>query len=187
MDNEKAYSEILQSSLTLFSQYGYDGVSLSEIYKNAKVSASTFKSFFENKEAVYSAIWEEYFGNLYNALKDAAIYRPTPEDYERDVYGTIFSIFTVVQSYCKKFPEFFVILKSIQFAPEKSEAKKLCSAYYDILINLFTDTFTDIGKIHGMIKGYETELANSLIAQINCNINSDPAKFTRRFMHGIFC
>jgi AcrR family transcriptional regulator len=187
MDKEKAYSDILQSSLTLFSLYGYDGVSLSDIYKAAKVSASAFKSFFENKQAVYSAIWEEYFGNLYNALKDAAIYRPTPEDYERDVYGTIFSIFTVVQSYSIKFPEFFAVLKSIQFAPEKSEAKKLCSAYYDILINLLSDTFFDIGKIHGTIQGNESSLANSLISQINCNIDLEPAKFTRRFMHGIFC
>ena len=187
MKTETAYSNILLSALKLFSEYGYDAVSVSEIYKDAKVSSSVFKSLFENKESLYSAIWEEFFGNLYNALKDSAIYRPTPEDYERDVYGTIFSVFTVFQSYSKKYPEFFAILKSIQFAPEQSDAKKLCSAYYDILINLFTDTFSDIGKIHGMIQGNERELANSLIAQINCNIDIEPAKFTRRFMHGIFC
>jgi AcrR family transcriptional regulator len=187
MKNEPAYSNILLSALKLFSQYGYDAVSVSSIYKHADVSSSVFKSCFDSKEDVYSSIWEEYFGNLYNALKDAAIYRPTPEDYERDVYGTIISIFTVVQSYKKKFPEFFEILKSIQFAPELSEAKKLCAAYYDILINLFTDTFINIGKIHGTIQGNEISLANSLIAQINCNIDLDASKFTRRFMHGIFC
>jgi len=52
---EKSKLRILNSALELFSRYGFNKVSISQIMKTAKMTHGAFYTHFESKEALYSA------------------------------------------------------------------------------------------------------------------------------------
>ena len=51
----RSRDQILQSAIDLFSRYGFEKVSISEIMKSAKMTHGAFYAHFESKEALYRA------------------------------------------------------------------------------------------------------------------------------------
>lgn len=56
---ERSKDRILKSATELFSRYGFDKVSISQIMKLAKMTHGAFYSHFESKEALYNASFLE--------------------------------------------------------------------------------------------------------------------------------
>ncbi len=63
---EKTKGEILKSSLKLFSQKGYNGTSISDIAKDAKISKGLIYNYFKSKkdivETIYANLKDEFTG-----------------------------------------------------------------------------------------------------------------------------
>ncbi len=64
-------NEILNASLTLFSQKGYYNVSMSEIAAKSEFSVGTIYNFFPNKEALYCTLLTEKLIYFHKYLKSA--------------------------------------------------------------------------------------------------------------------
>jgi len=53
MKNKNTKAKILNASIKLFAQYGYDGVGIRRIAKEAGVNSSMISYYFGNKENLY--------------------------------------------------------------------------------------------------------------------------------------
>jgi AcrR family transcriptional regulator len=70
-DAERSRETLLDAAETLFSQRGYDGVSLSEIAASAGLSRGTPNYFFGSKEQLYRSVLERVFADRQAATAEA--------------------------------------------------------------------------------------------------------------------
>jgi len=70
-DAERSREALLDAAETLFSQRGYDGVSLSEIASAAGLSRGTPNYFFGSKEQLYRSVLERVFADRQAATAQA--------------------------------------------------------------------------------------------------------------------
>jgi len=57
MKNKNTKAKILNASIKLFAQYGYDGVGIRRIAKEAGVNSSMISYYFGNKENLYKTVY----------------------------------------------------------------------------------------------------------------------------------
>ncbi len=60
MKNKNTKAKILNASIKLFAQYGYDGVGIRRIAKEAGVNSSMISYYFGNKENLYKTVLSLY-------------------------------------------------------------------------------------------------------------------------------
>lgn len=65
------YNTILQHSLVLFSQKGYDATSVADICTSAQVSKGAFYHHFPSKQDLFLALMTTWLGQLESLLKNA--------------------------------------------------------------------------------------------------------------------
>lgn len=70
--------EILQAALGLFSEKGYNNVSMHEIAKKAEFGMGTLYKYFNNKEELYKALIMEVFQEHHNAFVQSVQEEPNP-------------------------------------------------------------------------------------------------------------
>lgn len=186
-------NKILEIALKLFSEKGYESISVQEIASLAGVTKPTLYYYFETKENLYSSIWEEYFGAFYNDLKKATEYYPNPQDYDNDVFGTLLKVVDTYFSFSKSNPVFAKLMQSLMFCPTEAESTKIVFAYQEIQITLFNDMFIEMGKMYSIFHGRETQLSITLLTMINSYIyyqekisDITSKAIVKQFMHGIF-
>ena len=197
-NNSNSKNTILQCALELFSERGYDAVSVSEIVQKAGVTKPTLYYFFESKEGVFKAILEEKYELLNRKLKSIAIYSGNANSYYDDVYPVLLRIPNLYFDYYKENKTFYLMIMSFMFVPPTSQTCVMVKPYSRKHYEIITSVFSDIAKVHTMFKGKEHQYAITFIAVINSTIaysnqigqdlldNREAESLVRQFMHGVF-
>lgn len=196
-NNSNSKNDILQSALSLFSEKGYDAVSVNEIVEKAGVTKPVLYYFFNSKEGVFKAILDEKYSELIKVLGTKAKYEPNVNEYFEDVYPVLLNIVGMYFNFAKNNKEFYLMTLSLLFAPPTAQASVLVKSYNEQHYNVLIDLFYDISKVHKNLSGKEKELATSFLAVINSNIafwyqgydeiNEKKAiRIVHQFMHGVF-
>ncbi len=66
--SEETHRQILSSALTLFSQNGYDATGVAEICRAAKVSKGAFYHHFPSKQALFTALLDDWLAEITRSL-----------------------------------------------------------------------------------------------------------------------
>ena len=89
---EALKAEVLDTTLTLFSQQGYFNTSLQDIRKAAGVSIGAIYHHFENKEALAKALYETLLGEMNQAIVTATAPHESCHAQSRAVIETLFRL-----------------------------------------------------------------------------------------------
>ena len=187
MDNR---SKILSCALDLFSSYGYDAVGVQRIVESAHVTKPTMYHYFGSKKGLLNVLLETYFSELFQAVKDAAVY-------DCDLPLTLNKVTTAYFNFSRQNPVFYRMQLSMWFAPSYSEASKAVSGFNERQQNLLENLFIEAAKQHGNMKGRHQAYAATFLGMINTYIGLSLNGYTEldqqlvykavhQFMHGIF-
>lgn len=189
--------KILNVALELFSDRGFEAVSVNEIVQKVGVSKPTLYYFFESKEGLFKSILKKNYNKLYNRLFKVANYVPHTDSYYEDVYPVLLNIVKEHFEYVKENRNFYLLMLSFIFAPPTSQTSIMSIEYYREHYKIIKDLFKDISKIHKNIIGKEEESATSFLAVINSEIalwlhgkeelsEERASSIVHQFMHGVF-
>lgn len=196
-NSSNSRDQILESALKLFSEKGYDAVSVNEIVQMAGVTKPTLYYFFQSKEGVFKAILEEKYDLLNERLADVAVYEPHIDSYFKDVYPVLLDIIQVYFDFVKTNETFYLMILSFMFAPPTSQTSVMVKEHNEQQYGIIKNLFKDIASIHKNIFGKEYQCAISFIAFINSCIalwyhgdyeldNKNANSILHQFMHGVF-
>ncbi len=83
---------ILDASLVLFEQRGFDGTTVPMIVEKAGVGAGTLYRYFENKEALVNTLFQKCMDDLLDALKNG--YPHSSDDVRKQFHHILNSVIT---------------------------------------------------------------------------------------------
>lgn len=189
--------KILNSALELFSDRGFEAVSVNEIVQKVGVTKPTLYYFFESKEGLFKAILKKNYMKLYDRLYKVANYLPHTDSYYEDVYPVLLNIVKVHFEYVKENKKFYLLMLSFIFAPPTSQTSTMSIDYYREHYRIINELFKNISEIHRNIIGKEEQSATSFLAIINSvialwihgqgELNEErAASIVHQFMHGVF-
>lgn len=196
-NNYNSKERILNVALDLFSERGYDAVSVNEIVQKAGVTKPTLYYFFESKEGVFKYILKEKYEDFNNRLKNITKYNPHTDSYFEDVYPVLLNTVKLYFDFVKEDKSFYLMLLSFIFAPPTSQTSIMTKPYYKTHYNILISLFIDIAKVHRNLIGKEEQSASSFLAVINSVIalwihgvgelsEERAASIVHQFMHGVF-
>jgi len=87
---ENTKQQIINQALTLFSERGYEGVSMRDIAKNVGIQAPSLYNHFESKEAIFNSIIDE----MSNRYKEMAMTNQVPQGKMDDVVNAYVHVTT---------------------------------------------------------------------------------------------
>ncbi|MGD1823043.1 MAG: TetR/AcrR family transcriptional regulator [Pleomorphochaeta sp.] len=194
MDNK---TNILNCALNLFSQKGFEGVSVQQLVNEAKITKPTLYYYYKSKEGLYNKLLDNYYTELNNQLKSISNYTPNPNNYHEDIYPVLDRIINTYFTYAKNNPQFYRIILSNQYMPKSSPIYEMSHSFDNIQYQIILDTFTNMANVHTNLKKNVTKLTWSFIGLINTYIglflqdnsfelSSNLSKeLVHQFMHGI--
>jgi len=171
--------DIMTAAILLFAERGYDATTVPMIADNAKVGAGTIYRYFENKEALVNALFQECIQKFLEAFKSTSV--ATTEDV-REQFHVLFNVLVdyakhnthalhFIDSHCSGhyldeqskqiFQEFLGFLKS--FIEHGKERGVLCLIESDALIAIVYGAFSNLFRLIrvGVIQE-SPELLNSI-------------------------
>jgi AcrR family transcriptional regulator len=190
---------ILNEALGLFSAKGYEGVSVNELTEAAGITKPTLYYYFGSKEGLFEVVCQTNYTRLNALIAKNAVYRPRPESYFQDIFGTLSKITKVYFSYAKENEIFYRTVLANLSMPQSSSVFGIVKKYHFTQFDVIESMFRDMSETHGNLKGKSKTLAWSFIGTINSYIslffsgiyaNSLNEKIVRelvqQFMHGIY-
>lgn len=188
---------LLQCALELFSKKGYESTGISELVSTAGVTKPTLYYFFGSKEGIFKEILDKYYGELNKELADSAEYEPIPKPYEQDIYLTLIKTANTLFSFAERNKNFYIMALSFNFALPNSEVAKIVKPYVTKQDEILENSFKEMAKLHGNMRGKEERYAHQFLAMVNSAISrwisrnetlDDETVITivRLFLHGAF-
>jgi AcrR family transcriptional regulator len=182
--------KILEQSLRLFSQRGFDAVGVQEIVEAVGVTKPTLYHYFGSKQGLLDAVLQEQFGILEETCVPASAYR-------HDVKNTLVAIAQSFFHFAKTHPAFYRLALALWFAPEGGDGFRAVDKYNARMQARLEDVFESAAKDHGNMKGRHKAYAATFLGMMNTYIglalnghlelNDELAfKAVHQFMHGIF-
>ena len=196
--NSNSKNTILQCALELFSEKGYEAVSVSEIVQRAGVTKPTLYYFFDSKEGVFKAILDEKYEIFNKKLKSVCNYSPNPDNYYDDVYPVLLRVTNLYFDFYKENKVFYLMIMSFMFAPATSQTCNIVKPYSNEQYNIVINLFNTIANVHTNLKGKEQQLGITFISIINSVIGysnqigqdmligDESHRIVHQFMHGVF-
>jgi AcrR family transcriptional regulator len=181
---------ILECSLRLFSERGYEAVGVQEIALASGVTKPTLYHYFGSKRGLLDALISDYGNAMYERASRAAAY-------SRNIGNDLFNVAKAFIGFAGENPEFYRMQLAMYFSPPRSEPneaiKKMNLRIYDLVEKLFKDASAD----HGNMKGRHAAYAATFLGMVNTCIGlaigglvkTDDTTIRRavhQFMHGIF-
>lgn len=194
MDNK---TNILNCSLTLFSQKGFEAVSVQQLVNEANITKPTLYYYFKSKEGLYNQLLEQNYTVLNNKIEKISKYSPNPDSYHEDIYPVLERIINTYFSFAKENPEFYRIVLTNQYMPKSSSIYNMSEKLDKVQYQIILETFNDIANTHTNLKKNVTKLTYSFIGLINTYIGlflQDDSfelsttlsqELVHQFMHGI--
>lgn len=187
MDNR---SRILDCSLRLFANQGYDAVGVQEIVDAAGITKPTLYHYFGSKHGLLEALLGQYFETLIQVVRQAA-------DYQGDLPKTLNDIVTAFFEFARENPTFYRLQLALWFAPQQSEAHKVVTRWNHELHEIVEQVFVAAEKDHGNMKGRHRAYTATFEGMINTYIGLAVNGYTelddelvyqavRQFQYGIY-
>ena len=190
---------ILAGALKLFSQRGYEGVSVSELTEAAGITKPTLYYYFGSKEGVFESVCQSHYTQLNALITENAVYCPNPKSYSEDIFLTLTKVTSAYFSFAKENGHFYRIVLANLSMPSSSAVFGIVKKHHFIQFELIEKMFACMAKAHGNLKGKSKTLSWSFIGTINSYIslylgggsghelNSRNIKeLVHQFMHGIY-
>ncbi len=194
MDNK---TNILNCALNLFSQKGFEAVSVQELVNEAKITKPTLYYYYKSKEGLYKHLLEQYYTQLNSKLNKVSKYNPNPDSYFEDIYPVLERIINTYFDFARINPEFYRIVLTNQYMPKSSSIYEMSKKYDKVQYQIVLQCFSDIAETHTNIKKNVTKLTYSFIGLVNTYIGlflqeesfellpSLSKELVHQFMHGI--
>ena len=187
MENDQV---LLDSAITLFSQRGYDAVSVREIVAAAGVTKPTLYHYFSSKRGLLDALIIREAGLLLAKVVPAV-------DYHGDLVLTLESTVRAYFEFAQSHSVFYRFHLACYFSPPESEANQAMRPFIDQQNVMLENLFMRAAESHGNLRGKHSRLAVSLLGEINALIGlslhgqldlSDAIVYqtVHQFMYGIF-
>jgi len=200
MDEKSGVKQtILDGALKLFSQRGYEGVSVNELTEAAGITKPTLYYYFGSKEGVFESVCQSHYTRLNALINENAVYSPNPKSYSEDIFLTLTKVTSAYFSFAKENGHFYRIVLANLSMPSSSAVFGIVKKYHFIQFELIEKMFAGMAKAHGNLKGKSKTLSWSFIGTINSYIslylsggsghelNSRNIKeLVHQFMHGIY-
>jgi TetR/AcrR family transcriptional regulator len=189
---EKTNNEasLLEISLNLFAERGYEAVGIQEIVSNAGVTKPTLYHYFGSKQGMLDALLAKYLHPHIDEIRREA-------QYTGDLPLTLYKIAEVYFNFAKKHPVFYRFQSSLWLSPPDSTTYTLILPFikeqYIILEKLFISAVAN----HGNLRGHHTAYVITFIGIINNYIAFAQTGHTvlndqlthqsvKQFMYGIY-
>ena len=145
---EKTKAQILKSSLKLFSQNGFNGTSISDIAKDAKISKGLIYNYFDSKkdivETIYTNLKDEFLG-LMSPIKDI---KDPVEKLSQILSGTI--------QYTRENKDLMKLYMGFMIQPGPITFDEIFSAeFFQNFFGEFENIFKEIGSNDPKNEAYE--------------------------------
>ncbi len=135
---KKTKENILNTSLKLFAEKGFQGTSISDIAKAAKISKGLAYNYFESKQKIIEAIFEQLFkeGEKFIKIMDTV----------DDPYEKLKLIIEFTFKYYEENEELWMLYASFMFQPAvMEEGKKLSTEFNQKYLYKMEAIFEDLG------------------------------------------
>ncbi|MGE6632198.1 TetR/AcrR family transcriptional regulator [Bacillus sp. NPDC077027] len=171
--------QIMQASLELFIERGFDGATMPMIAKKANVGAGTIYRYFESKEALVNILYQKSLASFINKIETGC---PDPQT---DIRGFFRHIFYCLVRFTKENPYglyFLEIDKRSHFLDEESKVKM--QSLLDNLLMIFEQGKKD--GIHPNLSGKTIlSIVFGAFVQLHKQIQSDEKEPTLEFIEDI--
>jgi AcrR family transcriptional regulator len=164
---EKTRENILSTSLKLFAEKGFNGTSINDIAKAAGISKGLAYNYFESKQKIIEAIFEELvkegekFVDVMNAVDDP--------------YVKIKVIIEATFKYYEENEERWKLYTAFIFQPAMfEEGKKIASYFNEKYLHVMEDILSSIGFKNPAL---EVKLINALLDGIGLDYFFDKTMF----------
>ncbi|MGN1385602.1 MAG: TetR/AcrR family transcriptional regulator [Bacillus sp. (in: firmicutes)] len=171
--------DIMEAALILFAERGYDGTTVPMIAEKAKVGAGTIYRYFENKESLVNALFQDHVTKFSEMLRNCIdensddirhqfhlLFQQMVQFAKRNEFSLQFIDSHACNHYLDEksnqiFDEFLGFLHS--FAVKGSDEGVLCSLHPDAIIAIVYGAFSHLYKLIRLGKIEESE---QLIQQV---------------------
>jgi len=183
----------------LFSEKGYEGVSVNELVEAAGITKPTLYYYFGSKEGLFNAVCEANYQLLNAVVAENAVYHPKPHSYHEDIFQTLTNVAAGYFSFAAENEAFYRLTMANMSMPRSSAVFEVVRKHHFEQYEIIGGMFRKMAKSHGNLRGKEKRLSWSLIGAINAWISlvfsgvykedfSDTAvkEFVSQFMHGIY-
>ena len=188
---------ILTKALELFSERGYEGVSVIELTEAAGITKPTLYYYFGSKEGLFEAVCQSHYLRLNTLVTKNAVYHPKPKSYHEDVYLALTRIVDTYFSFARENEAFYRIMLTNLSMPCSSLVFKIVEKYHFVQYEVIDNMFEGMAKVHCNLRGKNKTLSWSFIGTINSYITLYLSGITRlneksvenlvhQFMHGIY-
>jgi AcrR family transcriptional regulator len=183
---------ILESSLKLFAERGYEAVGVAELCEASSVTKPTLYHYFGSKRGLLDAIIAEKGDPLLAAVEKAVIAQSP-----REVPLALEGIARAFATRAIAEPDFARLRLTLAFAPPASEGGEAIAALNMALFGHVEVFFRAAAGFHGNMKGRSLPYAAAFIGTIDTYVGLYLAKqgelseavvksAVRQFMYGIF-
>ena len=191
LNMEKDFStknKIIQVSLKLFSEKGYDAIGVQEIVTKCGITKPTLYYYFGSKLGLLQEIVNSFGGELYKRISSKA-------KYDYDFIKNLTDILYTVVEFAKEVPDFFKFHNALLFYPSDNEAYKVHYEIQKKINKCFEDLFINGTAQLGNMKGYELLFAYNfqiIVMGTACSVlngeevNDDTIyRVVRAFLYGV--
>lgn len=189
MTQENTRQNILETSLSLFSQKGYDNVGMAEICTACNVTKPTVYYYFQSKLGLLEAVLNEYGAIMIEKIQNAS-------DYERDFIKHLTDLLKTNIQFAKDYPDFFKLYNALNFTAVENESYKAHLSLQKKIDAIYLTLFEKSVDVFGNMKGYEQLFSkifqSTVISSTNAVLNNelDPSEDTiyriiRSFVYGV--
>jgi AcrR family transcriptional regulator len=182
-------TKLLDSALNLFSQRGYEAVSVQDVVEAASLTKPTLYHFFGSKRGLLDALLTREANPLIESVKQSAFYQG----------DLVLTLERVARAYFKAAcgsGEFYRMCLAMQYSPPESESYLAMHPYMQNQQYTLEYTFLQAVKDHGNLAGRHKRYAAGFFGQINAAIGlyfegeltlgeQSVYLFVHQFMHGI--
>lgn len=181
---------LLDCSLHLFAERGYDAVGVQEIVDAAGIQKPTLYHYFGSKAGLLHSLLEQNFAPLFSTLDEAAVYH-------HDVKNALEAVAWAYFNFASQNPRFYRLQLGLWFAPPESEPFQAVAPFNQHQQELLEALFYQASLEHGNMRDRQKAYAATYLGMINTYaglglngfITFDPPLVYRavhQFMHGIF-
>ena len=181
-------NRIIEVSLKLFSEKGYDAVGVQEIVNSCGITKPTLYYYFGSKLGLLQEIINSYGGEFYKQLLSSGTYNG-------DFIKNLSDIVYATLDFAKKFPEYFKFHNALMFYPTDNEAYKIHFELQKKINKIFDDLFLNGTAQLGNMKGYELLFSRNFqslvlataVSAINGEQITDDTiyRIVRAFLYGV--
>ena len=160
MENDQnTKKNLMDISVKLFAEKGYDSVGVQEICGGAKITKPTLYYYFGSKSGLLQSIIESFGGELLDKIREAATYT-------HDFQNSLTKVLKATISFAQTNGKYFDLHCSLTNAPDGSEAAAIFSSLKNGLETeiqtLFKNSCNEFGNMRGKERLYALLYQNNI-------------------------